>query len=178
MVIAIIAILASLSTAILAAEVDLRDYGAVGDGVANDTTPLSNALDAVVGGGVLTIPAGTYRIVGNLSKTLTGNVRIVGSNNAVLQLEGSGLVLQSASINSALVNAVTRGQNVIRVNSDAAFQVGHVVYITSNIDAETAWGYNKMDTHLITAVTSAGNGQIDVTLDTPLNFSYNPADTG
>jgi hypothetical protein len=52
------------------AVVNALDYGAVGDGVANDTTALQAALAAVVAqGGTLRIPAGTYNISGALSTT-------------------------------------------------------------------------------------------------------------
>ena len=45
------------------------DYGAVGNGVADDTTALQNALNAMGAGTfkVLYIPAGTYKITSTLT---------------------------------------------------------------------------------------------------------------
>jgi hypothetical protein len=49
---------------------NVKDYGAVGDGVANDTTAINNALAAVpAGGGVVYLPAGRYKITTSLSIT-------------------------------------------------------------------------------------------------------------
>jgi hypothetical protein len=46
----------------LSQTVSVKDFGAVGDGVANDTTAIQAAIDAVnaAGGGVVNFPAGTY----------------------------------------------------------------------------------------------------------------------
>ena len=54
------------------------DFGAVGDGVTNNTTALQNAINyvAFIGGGTLYIPNGSY-VTGPL--TLLANVSIVGS---------------------------------------------------------------------------------------------------
>ncbi len=52
-----------------AVTVNIRDFGATGDGVTNDTSAIQSAMDylASAGGGTLYVPAGTYLIdnVGN-----------------------------------------------------------------------------------------------------------------
>lgn len=47
-----------------AADFNIRDHGAIGDGVALDTVSVQKAIDACseAGGGVLRIPAGRYVI--------------------------------------------------------------------------------------------------------------------
>ena len=46
---------------------DIRDFGAVGDGVADDAASMQAALDACAGaGGEVFIPSGTYRITRSL----------------------------------------------------------------------------------------------------------------
>ena len=57
--------------------VSLKDYGAVGDGVANDTSAVQSAVDAVsaAGGGVLWVPPGTYLVD---TITMAANVRLEG----------------------------------------------------------------------------------------------------
>ncbi|WP_435257913.1 glycosyl hydrolase family 28-related protein [Thioclava sp. FR2] len=46
--------------------VDVRDFGARGDGITDDTAAF-DAADAAAGGRTITVPAGTYLIAGNLS---------------------------------------------------------------------------------------------------------------
>jgi hypothetical protein len=43
-------------------QMSVKDFGAKGDGIADDTAVLQNALDAECGGGRLRVPAGTYNI--------------------------------------------------------------------------------------------------------------------
>lgn len=63
-------IIASLSLCSMswAAGFSAADFGAKGDGVADDTAAISKALAAVGSdGGVVHLPAGKYRITGSLS---------------------------------------------------------------------------------------------------------------
>ncbi len=62
--------------------VSVKDFGAVGNGVANDTTAIQQAIDYVssIGGGAVNFPTGTYKISTKLSITansvfLTGEGR-------------------------------------------------------------------------------------------------------
>ena len=62
---------------------NLRDYGATGDGTTDDGPALQNALDALAdaGGGTLFVPAGRYAIITSVSKDFAGlaqNVTIQG----------------------------------------------------------------------------------------------------
>lgn len=59
--------------------VSVKDFGAVGDGVTDDSTAIQAALDAVhaAGGGQLFFPAGTYTINSNL--TVGDNTHIIGA---------------------------------------------------------------------------------------------------
>lgn len=56
--------------------VNAKNYGAVGDGVTDDTVAMGNFFDAV-NGAVGLIPAGTYKLASLLSKALT-NTTIIG----------------------------------------------------------------------------------------------------
>ena len=89
---------------------NVRDYGAKGDGVANDTSAIQAALnDAVKGiGTVVLLPFGTYRITAAL--TITGGNRIF--------VEGDGSVIQGGR------------EDLFRVQDTANFQVSHLTYDT------------------------------------------------
>lgn len=60
--------------------VNVKDYGAVGDGVTIDNTFINNAIDEIStnGGGILYIPPGTYLIGSPI--VLKDNVKILGDN--------------------------------------------------------------------------------------------------
>jgi len=59
--------------------INVKDYGAVGDGSTNDTTAIQNAFNAVpTSGGTVFIPAGTYQCSALLTHT-TGPIRIMGA---------------------------------------------------------------------------------------------------
>lgn len=67
--------------------VSVKDFGAVGDGVTDDTAAISSAIDA---GNTIIFPAGTYIVASASSIVKTGlnNKRLIG-NNAVLKKTGS-----------------------------------------------------------------------------------------
>ncbi|MCX5049141.1 glycosyl hydrolase family 28-related protein [Streptomyces sp. NBC_00474] len=66
-----------------AAEVDVRDYGAVPDGRTDSAPAINRAIAAAgrAGGGTVTVPPGTFRI---------GDVIRIGHDNVVLRGAGSG----------------------------------------------------------------------------------------
>ena len=78
----------------LAQTVSVMDFGAVGDGVTDDTVAIQNALDSVANGGGLFIPAGTYRITQKIVLSISTNtsVSIFG--------EGSKSVISSSGFNT------------------------------------------------------------------------------
>jgi hypothetical protein len=61
---------------------DVRNFGAIGDGRADDTVPIQNAIDAANPGDTLIFNAGTYRLTGSLH--LKGGVTYKGVDNPVL----------------------------------------------------------------------------------------------
>ena len=60
---------------------NVKDFGAVGDGITNDTTAIQNALNSMTSGGTLFFPAGTY-----LLNTLT----IPNTSQKAIKLSGVG----------------------------------------------------------------------------------------
>ncbi len=81
---------------------NVKDYGAVGDGSADDTAAVQNALSAAgsAGGGTVYFPAGTYKVTpsgGNPALAVTGKgVRLVGAGSkaATLVKGGNGILLR------------------------------------------------------------------------------------
>ena len=62
--------------------VNVMDYGALGNGKADDTPAVQKALDAAVSrGGICFLPAGSYRLNGSL--TVPAGVTLKGSYDGV-----------------------------------------------------------------------------------------------
>lgn len=70
--------------------INVRDYGAKGDGVSNDTTAITNALTALstASGGTLYLPPGTYVTTGLVVQGLSG-FTIRGERGSVLTIAGN-----------------------------------------------------------------------------------------
>lgn len=85
--------------------VSVKDFGAVGNGVADDTVAIQTAIDAVsANGGTVEFPPGTYRIARNIGTNDRWGIKVTGSN---VRLQGSGAaILRRFDTNiSTLANA-------------------------------------------------------------------------
>jgi polygalacturonase len=70
--------------------INVRDHGAVGDGVANDTAALQAAIDAVpAAGGTVYLPTGQYNVTDKL--TLRSNLTLLGDG------DGASLIQQTTT---------------------------------------------------------------------------------
>jgi len=65
--------------------VSVKDFGAVGDGVADDTVAIQAAIDAVGSGGTVFFPAGTYGIGSPINMKTQRNLRGVGSTGSIIK---------------------------------------------------------------------------------------------
>lgn len=115
--------------------INVKDYGAVGDGVHDDTQAIQVAIDAPKGHTEIFIPAGTYII----SRPL-----VISTPHLNLGGEGFGSVLQSTSLTEDIIqiggqgvtgteirNLVIQGQANATAGSGIAFVgTGNATYIT------------------------------------------------
>ncbi len=73
----------------LAGAANVMDFGAVGDGVADDSAELQAAINAVSGGGRVYLPPGNYKIATGLTIP-SGNIRIEGASRIGTKITFSG----------------------------------------------------------------------------------------
>lgn len=88
--------------------VNVKDFGAVGDGVADDTAAIQAAINAAQsrGGGTVFLPAGNYLVSATLTVT-AGNVRILGDGMWITTIQraadyGNTLVCTGDDLTGAL----------------------------------------------------------------------------
>jgi hypothetical protein len=87
-------------------DVKSSTYGAVGDGTTDDYAAIQAAINAcnTAGGGIVFIPAGTYRLLTAL--TLKSNVRLHGTGAAsVLKSGAAGVSAVTTAVSGSVTNA-------------------------------------------------------------------------
>jgi hypothetical protein len=98
------------------------DFGAVGDGVTDDTTAIQNAIDAVgaAGGGKIRFPAGVYAISSGLVVEKNG-VSLVGAGQGISNYAGgsSAAVRATAATTIKWIGSAGSG-TMVKFTSDSA----------------------------------------------------------
>lgn len=115
---------------------DVRDYGAKGDGVTNDTTSINSAINAAVaaGGGTVYLPHGTYSI------------------STVLLIYGSNIVLRGENKGNTIIKPVSGFTNDV-IATSAPGTAGTAGFIWKYVGVESL----TIDCSLM-AGTVAGHG--------------------
>lgn len=93
----------------------VKDFGAKGDGITDDTAAIQKTVDYVFsrGGGTVSIPGGVYLIDSDISVVLRSNIKLNLADNAILEAK------PTSSGNNALVkinnvsNVTLAGGNII-----------------------------------------------------------------
>ena len=125
--------------------VNVKDYGAVGDGVANDRPAFSSALSALGGKpGVVFVPAGTYHFTSTLSMPSNAVLRGQSPTNTTIVIHtnvlGTGISVSSSqnAPYQPISNAIARQSVTLPVTHAAVFQPGG--YAELRFDTNKAWG--------------------------------------
>jgi hypothetical protein len=121
--------------------VSVADFGAVGDGVTDDTTAIQNAIAWLAGrsnGGGLLIPEKTYKCLSTLNIT-SSNIWLMGMSWAsVLDLHGnpgiscSGAISQTVAMNLTLSSLVTSNDLIKFVGDYNSIRFSDVRFINGN----------------------------------------------
>jgi parallel beta-helix repeat protein len=126
--------------------VSVKDFGAVGDGVTDDTAAIQGAIDAIntVGGGAVYFPTGEYKITSTI--TIYSNMKLYGNGKASLLKWGDTTAGDIFSRNSSTIENVT----ITGLGFD-----GSINYpATSNVGVNTFTEYNSAISFTGTTVTN------------------------
>lgn len=131
--------------------VSVKDFGAVGDGVTDDTVAIQAAITANYGGEVY-FPAGTYKIA--LGLTVTAGIKLSGSGwGSILKVDSAvtrflpllaqnlvtpitGLTIRDLAFDGSLKGQLDAG--VIQLNNCVGFLVDHVRIFNAGTPGESA----------------------------------------
>jgi len=119
---------------------NVKSFGAIGDGVADDTQPIQDAIN-FANGRVVYLPAGTYLITSQLSR-VNRAVSGVSSNIPGLKLQGDGMY------NSVIDSRVTNGFAIV---------------CDSTVTEVFQWGGYIRDLSISPGVAASNNGGISLT---------------
>jgi hypothetical protein len=128
--------------------VSARDFGAKGDSAADDTSAIQKALDAVAaGGGVVSLPAGAYRITNSL--VVPQGVTLLGEGarweNAATKLivEKPGFVAvklgHMSAVKGLAISYPNNSDNANPTPYPPAIEVGGINPSVENIVFDCAW---------------------------------------
>jgi len=99
----------------LAQTVSVKDFGAVGDGVADDTAAIQAALDSLTDGGTLTVPVGQYLVTSGL--TTASRVIIQGDGYAYVDGDASPCeIVKGASVSGPVLDIANAGSTVEKIS--------------------------------------------------------------
>ena len=100
----------------LSRHVDVKDFGAKGDGTTDDTLPFSYAIAALSSGGILHVPPGRYKVTSAL--TIGKSIRIVGS------APNSSVIVPAGNFDLFTFNGGTMGAGIKDLSVSAAGMTG------------------------------------------------------
>ena len=163
---------------------NVKNYGAKGNGVNDDSSAIKTAISKVSAGGVVYLPAGTYRLTQPIY--LKSNMILRGDGSALTSLifEGSGTAECCIGIVHwdsdqptnyvTVAGGMTLGSTEVTVSSVAGFQPGDIIEIEE--DNDPAWGWTDSwqlrlpgQINRVTAVNTSGKR---LTLDRQLRHTF------
>jgi hypothetical protein len=158
--------------------INVKEYGAVGDGVADDYAIVNQLLTlAQTTGKTLYFPDGTYRLSATLarntanSNSLTTDLAIEFAQNAQITSTVRILDLEGAATARTVAADIENGVNTITLADASGLASGDTIFLESTVVGEYTWNYVARETHKIRSVS----GNV-VTLYTRIRFAYTLAE--
>ena len=164
--------------------VNVRDYGAKGNGTTDDTSAIRNAISAAPAQSVVYLPAGTYLLTKSLY--LESDMILRGDGSALTSLIFQGIGTDDRCIGISRWNGeqntdyvtVTDGMNFgsteITVSSVSGFEVGDIIEMDQENDP--AWGLSdSWQSRLVCQINRITDIDVTnkrITLDHNLRYKY------
>ena len=162
---------------------NVMDFGAKGDGVANDQPAIAKAIAALKGAaGVVLLPAGKYLITSTLNVPSNTVLRGIGAGQSVIQCGPANSGTHCLNVSGKLVGVflpvsggLQKGSTVLTVSDATSFVVGDWAELR---ETNGAWDTNPATwaTQVVGQIVhvTAVNGNA-LTIDSPLRIDYDPA---
>ncbi|MCF7853334.1 MAG: hypothetical protein K9N51_00940 [Candidatus Pacebacteria bacterium] len=150
---------------------NVRDFGAVGDGEANDAPAIQAALEAAMGG-TLVFPPGNYRLDSSFGVTVRDNLTLRGTPGETVLIfsRDHGLSFGAPSVGGGGLQAdVARGDTVLTLEDVDGIQPGDLVSVADSTVRETGW---KRPGRHLSYVLSVDAEQKTIEIAHPLNFDF------
>lgn len=154
--------------------VNVKQYGAVGDGVADDTAEIAAAILSISGvGGTIFFPPGTYKVSGDF--TLTSNTNLYGPNATLTRSTGTTSIniKGTSSTSSNIYETGLKNYNTIKVSTKSIFNVDDWLCLVNSPNAEEDSSKGKVQELFKVIAVDTSSPSFDIlTLHCPLSFDY------
>lgn len=123
--------------------ISVKDFGAVGNGIATDTTSIQNAVNAMsaAGGGIVYFPPGTYLI--NAAITVPDKVQIIGSGIVSTTVTNSNGSVNCFSFSSVTGGAYVQDLSISHQTSSTGKAISFVSCNNANVCRTAITGYRN-----------------------------------
>ena len=129
---------------------NVKDFGAVGDGLADDTLAIQNAINAAVG--TVYFPSGTYYITATVN--LISNIKIVGTSNSKI-LSNVVIAFQALQKSNITIDTLQfEGPSALTMGTVAEDGIINVGNITASNGCSNVKLYNCVFTKCYTGVSA------------------------
>jgi hypothetical protein len=161
--------------------VSVKDFGAVGDGVADDTAAIQAAVDAVVaaGGGVVNLGAGTFKITSPITLQSDVVLRGAGKHQTVLAEGALTFLVQavgalSGTSHTLASNANADTRTIVLSSGGASYAVGDYALLQAENLPFAGPAATAKQAEYVRIETIVGN---TLTVRGNLAFTYTTANT-
>lgn len=150
--------------------VDVTTTGAVGDGLADDTAAIVEAVRQAKAGGKgvyfpVTAGGGTYRVTSPIG--LDGEISVIGANGAVIESEGTAFAVTGAKVQISDLAFISSGASAIRLDGASLVHLNRITVESDAsgveiVNASDVWMENVLVSATLAGVRLTGSKRVSV----------------